>query len=73
MYKKLEYIIAILLIIECNTVYSNSMFPGGTFSIGTFGLLLSLCYLNLKIEYMWIKQNYYIPYSIFHWNHHFIL
>lgn len=24
------------------------MFPGGTFSIGTFGLLLSLCYLNLK-------------------------
>lgn len=48
MYRKIEYTIAILLILECNTVYSNSIYPGGIYSIGTFCLTLLLCYFNIK-------------------------
>lgn len=48
MSKKIEYLVALLLILECNTVYSNSLYPGGIYSIGTFGLTLFLCYKNLK-------------------------
>lgn len=48
MKNKLEYIIAILLILECNTVYISFVPSAGIFSILTATLLLWLCHYNIK-------------------------